>query len=173
MFGGVGKAGWATILASGVLLSGGVSAQAADLGGDCCADLEERVAELEATAARKGNRVVSLQIYGTVSTALMVFDNGQDSDAFVVDNDAIGSLVGFTGEASVKPGLKAGYKMELQIQHNASSVVTEDNDDPGKTCGHQNDAWGDRDNGDNEKDLQCCRDLLRGFGLGQSQVNCR
>jgi hypothetical protein len=27
---------------------------AADLGGDCCADLEERVAELEATTARKG-----------------------------------------------------------------------------------------------------------------------
>ncbi|HET6925922.1 MAG TPA: hypothetical protein VFI48_03545, partial [Hyphomicrobiaceae bacterium] len=32
------------------------SAKAADLGGDCCADLEERVAELEATTARKGNR---------------------------------------------------------------------------------------------------------------------
>lgn len=32
------------------------SAQAADFGGDCCADLEERIAELEATAARKGNR---------------------------------------------------------------------------------------------------------------------
>src|SRR5215831_8130585 len=29
------------------------SAKAADLGGDCCADLEERVAELEATTARK------------------------------------------------------------------------------------------------------------------------
>ena len=34
-------------------------AKAADLGGDCCADLEERVAELEATTVRKGNRVVS------------------------------------------------------------------------------------------------------------------
>src|SRR2546425_88950 len=30
--------------------------RAADLGGDCCADLEERVAELEATTARKGNK---------------------------------------------------------------------------------------------------------------------
>jgi hypothetical protein len=39
-------------------------AKAADLGGDCCADLEERVAELEATTVRKGNRVVSVQIYG-------------------------------------------------------------------------------------------------------------
>src|SRR5436309_2065925 len=31
----------------------------ADLGGDCCADLEERVAELEATTTRKGTRNVN------------------------------------------------------------------------------------------------------------------
>ena len=30
--------------------------KAADLGGDCCADLEERVAELEATTVRKGQQ---------------------------------------------------------------------------------------------------------------------
>ena len=29
---------------------------AADLGGSCCTDLEERIAELEATTVRKGNR---------------------------------------------------------------------------------------------------------------------
>ena len=53
-----------------VCLVGGVpSARAADLGGDCCADLEERVAELEATTARKGNRRVSLTISGQVSTS--------------------------------------------------------------------------------------------------------
>jgi hypothetical protein len=49
---------------------------AADLGGNCCADLEERVAELEATAARKGNRRVSLTISGQVSTAVMAWDAG-------------------------------------------------------------------------------------------------
>ena len=43
------------------------SAKAADLGGDCCADLEERVAELEATTARKGNRKMSLTVYGQVN----------------------------------------------------------------------------------------------------------
>ena len=40
------------------LAIGFTPAQAADLGGDCCADLEERIAELEATTARKGNRKV-------------------------------------------------------------------------------------------------------------------
>lgn len=40
------------------------TSQAADLGGNCCADLEERVAELEATTARKSNRKVTLEVYG-------------------------------------------------------------------------------------------------------------
>ena len=39
-------------------------AKAADLGGDCCADLEERVAELEATTVRKGNKKVSVTLSG-------------------------------------------------------------------------------------------------------------
>ena len=65
------------------------AATAADLGGDCCADLEERVAELEATTARKGNRRVSLTITGQVSTALMAWDDGNNergSDVYVVEN---------------------------------------------------------------------------------------
>ncbi|MFP4539232.1 MAG: hypothetical protein ACLFPA_13140, partial [Dichotomicrobium sp.] len=59
-------------------------AKAADLGGDCCADLEERVAELEATTVRKGNRVVSVQLYGQVNRALMFWDDGVDSDVYSV-----------------------------------------------------------------------------------------
>ena len=48
----------AILAAAGLTLSFS-SASAADLGGNCCADLEERVAELEATTARKGNRKMS------------------------------------------------------------------------------------------------------------------
>ena len=40
------------ILAAAGLTLNISSASAADLGGNCCADLEERVAELEATTAR-------------------------------------------------------------------------------------------------------------------------
>src|SRR5262245_8691454 len=44
----------ALALATGMLAGGAtlMPANAADLGGNCCADLEERVAELEATTAR-------------------------------------------------------------------------------------------------------------------------
>jgi hypothetical protein len=72
MFGGVGKAGWATILAaSGLMLGSSIPAQAADLGGDCCADLEERIADLEATTARKGNGKVKLTVYGKVNEGVI------------------------------------------------------------------------------------------------------
>jgi len=98
-------------------------AHAADLAGGCCADLEERVAELEVTTARKGNRVVSLQIYGQVNKALLFWDDGRDSDVYVVDNDYSGSRVGFTGSAAMKPGWKAGFLVELDIQDSASDKV--------------------------------------------------
>jgi predicted porin len=114
--------------AAGVLLGAAVTpALAADLGGGCCGDLEERVAELEATVARKGNRVVSLQIYGDITQGLLIWDNGKQSDVYVTDNDALGSVLGFKGEAKLKPGWKAGYKMEFAVQAsgNSSSVVNE------------------------------------------------
>ena len=113
------------IAVAGALIGAAMPAKAADLGGGCCGDLEERVAELEATVARKGNRVVSLQVYGEIATALLIFDNGKESDALVVDNDAITSRVGFKGESTIKPGLKAGYKAEFAFQKDSSSAVTE------------------------------------------------
>ena len=120
---------FAMVAAAGVLLGAAVtSAKAADLGGGCCADLEERVAELEATTARKGNRVVSLQVYGQVNKALLFWDDGEDSDVYVVDNDYSGSRVGFTGSAALKPGWKAGFLVELDIQDAASNQVDNDTD---------------------------------------------
>ncbi|MEM7777799.1 MAG: porin, partial [Pseudomonadota bacterium] len=66
MNGGLKSISAAAMFAAAASL-GGLSAQAADLGGNCCADLEERIAELEATTARKGTRVMSLKISGSVS----------------------------------------------------------------------------------------------------------
>ena len=57
-----------SMAAVAALVVGVSSANAADLGGNCCADLEERIAELEATTARKGTRKVSLTISGQIST---------------------------------------------------------------------------------------------------------
>jgi hypothetical protein len=118
--------GRAALAATAGLLMGAYAsapARAADLGGGCCADLEERVAELEATTARKGNRIVSLQVYGQVNKALLIWDDGVDSDAYIVDNDYSGTRVGFAGSAAMKPGWKAGFNVELDIQDSASDKV--------------------------------------------------
>ena len=125
------------LLAAAGLLLGSYAygpAKAADLGGSCCGDLEERVAELEATTARKGNRKVSLQIYGQVNRGLLVWDDGEDSDAYVVDNDAQSTRFGFTGKAMMKPGWTAGYSIELEVQDAASDEVSQVSDELGGTA---------------------------------------
>jgi predicted porin len=127
------KSSWLGLTAASVLVLGaalGGHAQAADLGGGCCGDLEERVAELEATTARKGNRVVSLEISGQVNRALLFWDDGVDSDVFVVDPDSDGSRFRFTGKAQLKPGWTAGYTMEFNVTDTASNFVSQDVDDP-------------------------------------------
>ncbi|MFA5898856.1 MAG: porin [Hyphomicrobium sp.] len=117
MFGGVGKAGWATILAaSGLMLGSSISAQAADLGGDCCADLEERVAELEATTARKGNRKVSLTVYGQVNQAIGWWDDGQETNVYQFTNDTSRTRFGFKGKAKINGDWYAGYRIEIGVR---------------------------------------------------------
>ena len=127
MFGGLGKAGWATILVTGGLMLGtSISAQAADLGGDCCADLEERVADLEATTARKGNRKVKLEVSGTVNEALMWWDDGQESNIYQGTNDTARSRFRFKGEAKITSDWKAGYLIELGLRTNRLNRTDQD-----------------------------------------------
>lgn len=104
------------------------NASAADLGGDCCADLEERVAELEATTARKGNRKVSLEVYGQVTTAVMWWDDGQESNVYVVDPQTSNTRFGLRGKAAITSDVEAGYNIELAWQMADATKVTKDDD---------------------------------------------
>ena len=101
------------------LLAGGLSttsASAADLGGNCCADLEERVAELEATVARKGNRKVSLTISGWVGEQVMWWDSGDESNTYVTGlGTTLSSHFKFSGEAQIRQGLTAGYLLHVEV----------------------------------------------------------
>ena len=90
-------------------------ANAADLGGDCCADLEERVAELEATTARKGNRKVSLTISGYIAQEITVWDDGKESNTYIHGlGPTQASHIKLGGQAAIAPGWKAGYLMRIQ-----------------------------------------------------------
>src|SRR3954469_419902 len=93
------------LVAAGVTLFMGAyphaPAKAADLGGDCCADLEERVAELEATTVRKGNKKVSITLYGKMNRAVMWWDDGAESNTYSVDNSYESSRFGMKGSAKI------------------------------------------------------------------------
>lgn len=89
------------------------NADAADLGGNCCADLEERIAELEATTARKGTRKVSLSVYGQISEGLLFWDANGNSDAVVQSNGAADSFIGFTGSSKFDAGWEGGFILEI------------------------------------------------------------
>src|SRR4029450_3785479 len=83
-------------------------------GGSCCADLEERVAELEATTAKKGNRRVSLTISGQVHTNVMAWDNGDRSDVYGGGAPNVGgTYFQFNGAAKISPTLSAGYIIQV------------------------------------------------------------
>ena len=116
-------------LAAAGLLAGGLSvtsASAADLGGNCCADLEERIAELEATTARKGNRKVSLTVSGWVSQNITWWDNDFGSDTYVHDSGStLGSNVKFTGQATIVPGWSAGYVLHMELMGSDSLTMDE------------------------------------------------
>ena len=106
-------------------------AASAYLGGECCGDLDARVAELEATSPRKGTRAVSLQISGEVNRALLIWDDGVKSDTYVVDNAAPseGSRIRISGEGRLKPGWKSGFIVEMGFTDSSSMFVNQAKDE--------------------------------------------
>ncbi len=150
MIGGLIKSNRFAALAGSVLLAGGLAvspAQAADFGGDCCADLEERVAVLEATTARKGNRKVSLTISGFVTQQIMVWDNGEDTDTYVGSNvNDLSSRVNFDGSAKINSEWSAGYSIRISVMNSSTTLASEADDDiaPGLVGVNNLDSSGDR-----------------------------
>ncbi len=124
-----------------LLLCCGQQAAAADLGGDCCADLEERVAELEATAARKGNRRVSLTVSGHVNEALLFWDDGEESNTYIITNETSRTRFRFVGQAKIDANWSAGYLMEIGVRAARQNRVTQNSDDANTGFDIRHSAW--------------------------------
>lgn len=122
------KSSLSALVAAGLLMGGlsAGSASAADLGGNCCADLEERIAELEATTARKGNRKVSLTISGWVGEQVMYWDDGSEQNAYVTGlGSTLASHFKFTGQATISPGWSAGYVIHVEANDSDSLTINQ------------------------------------------------
>jgi predicted porin len=142
MFGGVKSAGWVSILvAGGIALGGSMSAQAADFGGDCCSDLEERIAELEATTARKGNTKVSLEVYGQVNEAIGWWDDGEETNIYQFTNDTSRTRFGFKGKAKITDDLYAGYRIEIGVRSEDQGAIDAASDDGGAGFDLRHSYW--------------------------------
>ena len=122
-------------------------AKAADLGGDCCADLESRIAGLEATTAHKGNKTVSLTISGRVHANMMYWNDhaavldpdqplDQSSDVYIGNTAGSETHLVFSGAGKISSDLSAGFLMTIrddfvngadtQISHQTGNLVTGD-----------------------------------------------
>ena len=129
MFGGLTKTSSRIAIAAalGMTLGGfamsASPAKAADLGGDCCADLEERVAELEATTVRKGNKKVSVTLSGWVVKLGSWWDDGHEENFYIGDKDTtLSSHFQISGSAQISPGWSAGYTIAVETPGTSCSV---------------------------------------------------
>jgi len=116
-----------SMAAVAALIVGMGPAKAADLGGNCCADLEERVAELEATTARKGNRKVSVTISGQISQQLMFWDDGVHKDMYISGPAQSNSRWRLTGSAKISPEITAGFIYEFEAFGSGSTSQNQSN----------------------------------------------
>ena len=117
------------VIAVGSVVFAQKPAKAADLGGDCCADLEDRVAELEATTVRKGNKKVAVQIYGKMNWAVETWNDGHETNTYTVNNYMESSRFGLKGSAKIAGFWSAGFRLETEGRSNASQQVNQFNDD--------------------------------------------
>ncbi len=127
------------VLATGLSIAAPAHmARAADLGGDCCSDLEERVATLESTTAKTGNRKISMKISGWVNAGVVWWSDGfsghderdpamfdSNNNLYVVNNSTSQTRVNLSGAGKIRDGLTAGYSMSLRPWGNKLGDVSQ------------------------------------------------
>jgi Skp family chaperone for outer membrane proteins len=74
---------------------------------------------------------IKLSISGQVNRAVNVADDGKNTDAYFVDNDASNSRVRFIGTAKATDDLTIGSRIEVAFAPNDSSSVNQNDEDNG------------------------------------------
>jgi len=76
-------------------------------------------------AARKGNRKVALEVSGLINQAVLGWDDGAESNAYVVTNDNARSRLRFIGAADISAEWQAGYRIEVGVRASNSKLVNQ------------------------------------------------
>lgn len=115
-------------------------------GGATLTEVEERIAELEEGTARKGNSNVSFDVSGQINRMILAWDDGDASDAYIVDNVASRSRIEFTGSAKITRGWSAGYFLSVGLDDSASNDVDQLNSTGEEQIELRHSAWWVRSN---------------------------
>jgi hypothetical protein len=91
-------------LATFAIFLAAAPADGSELADQCCGDLEERVAELQAATARKGGHTISLTVSGYVAQEITWWDDGSERNVYLHGlGPTQATHVKFTGEAQIAP----------------------------------------------------------------------
>jgi len=78
-----------------------------------------------------GQERVKLAVSGQVNRAVNIADDGKNTAAYYVDNDASNSRVRFVGTAKMTEDLTLGSRLEVAFAPDESSQVSQNNESPG------------------------------------------
>lgn len=99
---------------------------AADHALSCCADLDQRIAKLEALSARNGKRGVEVKVSGSVNHAILAWDDGVSRDAAMVTNDNDNSTATVEGQTeAIGGGWSVGFVFDLDILNAGSGELSQ------------------------------------------------
>jgi predicted porin len=87
------------------------------------------VAELEATTVRKGNKKVSVTVYGQVNRTVLWWDDHVESNTYSVDNNYESSRFGLKGSAKITGDWSGGFRVEAETTNANSARLNQFNDD--------------------------------------------
>ena len=92
---------------------------------------EAKLAKRGGTTVRSGKKNISLELSGQVDRAYLYADDGTQTNDFFVDNDSSSTRVRFLGRGRFDKDLSVGTNIEVQIESNTSSGVSQLNNDTG------------------------------------------
>jgi hypothetical protein len=77
------------------------------------------------TAVKASNPKASVKIYGQIDKAVLISDDGNDTNTFLVDNDNSSTRVGLLGSITPSDRYAIGTRIEVEYQTNPSNLVSQ------------------------------------------------
>ncbi len=91
----------------------------------------KQATQTDRTTVTNANERISVEISGQVDRMITVSNDGQSTDVFQVDNDNSSTRGRLVGKGKINDQMSLGAELEVELQANSSSVVSQINQDSG------------------------------------------